>query len=513
LSDKNQKLRDFRRDGFLSAGAFYSLLALYMPLAVLTALVFLLKEFLPEHISFPAAFLLASGFLAALAASFYCDFMKDIKASRVAANIRGGFIIMAVFYFFSSVTSLNVPLRLRFLPNLVNILVTIETLYLWVSVITLKQIFNARVSFEKYTQKYRGDELRMAMVEESSLIQYTDLNISKARRNYTIELALVCAITLTGIIYGYRIPPGLYILLAVIMAGGVFISAFFGIIRREHYYAGEGLAFSAADRFKRMIGVAVFTVFAIIAAVLLSSDKSILPFSVIAAFFAWLLGLFPSMTAPEQPRSQEMIPQTTPDDQILFQDLMQNDTSPWEGWKYVRYGFIAFLALVFIWFLISPLFNRGYNPYKLPFFLKLKRIIAEFAKGVVSILASISNYMKSAPGMRKLRKPGADEIRRAAESLLGAYSYAKKRDIRKSATLFARLIIWGSDTRLVTWKPSYAPGEYCHLLASRGEDHSRNDIIRCGEIFEKALYSADELTAAERNEFKSLIEEITSSAF
>jgi hypothetical protein len=34
-------------------------------------------------------------------------------------------------------------------------------------------------------------------------------------------------------------------------------------------------------------------------------------------------------------------------------------------------------------------------------------------------------------------------------------------------------------------------------------------IIRCGEIFEKALYSATVLSEVERDEFKYLVEEIT----
>jgi hypothetical protein len=37
-------------------------------------------------------------------------------------------------------------------------------------------------------------------------------------------------------------------------------------------------------------------------------------------------------------------------------------------------------------------------------------------------------------------------------------------------------------------------------------------IIRCGELFEQALYSADVLSAAEQREFKTLVEQITSTS-
>jgi hypothetical protein len=72
------------------------------------------------------------------------------------------------------------------------------------------------------------------------------------------------------------------------------------------------------------------------------------------------------------------------------------------------------------------------------------------------------------------------------------------------------------------WKPALAPGEYCCLLAASATETSANadelkrlneGIIHCGELFEKALYSADALSDAENSMFKSLIEEITSKNY
>jgi hypothetical protein len=102
--------------------------------------------------------------------------------------------------------------------------------------------------------------------------------------------------------------------------------------------------------------------------------------------------------------------------------------------------------------------------------------------------------------------------------------------MKQSVTLFARLIIWGNDVRDVAWKPVLAPVEYCRLLAaSAHEAHEtlagvpirvpantdelkrlNEGIIRCGELFEKALYSAQVLSDTESGVFKSLVEEITS---
>jgi hypothetical protein len=94
--------------------------------------------------------------------------------------------------------------------------------------------------------------------------------------------------------------------------------------------------------------------------------------------------------------------------------------------------------------------------------------------------------------------------------------------MRRSVTLFARLILWGSETLKVSWKASYAPGEYCALLAEKVKTITANPgemklagkipaITRCGEIFEKALYAANPLSAGEQKEFKDLVGELTQS--
>jgi hypothetical protein len=119
--------------------------------------------------------------------------------------------------------------------------------------------------------------------------------------------------------------------------------------------------------------------------------------------------------------------------------------------------------------------------------------------------------------------------------------------MKKSLTLFARLILWGTNTLRVSWKPSRAPGEYCAALvralaqtltaaeataeteaegsaaieaagpgagASADSAHSNAAetcaaIIRCGELFEEALYGAEVLSGDKQKEFKALVEKVT----
>jgi hypothetical protein len=509
--------------GLLSNSPGYSLLALFMPMTVLIAQVFIMETLFPSVL--PLALLIISGGISALAASFYCDFMKDTKSSRIFANIRGGIIIVVIFYISTSLLRSGIPWEERFAPNFFNIPVSIGVLFTWTSVVSLKQLFSARKLFEIYTEKYQGEQLQKVLFEDSALLKYTDTQIIKARNHYLFQLILTGTLTFIAVSYRGALPLPLYLFLIVILAGGICIFGFFGIIRWEQYYAGEGINLSVRDRSRRILGIGIFSLFSIIAAILLASDKSILSFSLITGFFAWFFGLFRRLFRPvEITVETEAFGSTEMTQPLFFLPEENPSVSIWGqllqyGFTILKYGIIIFIIANFILFMISPLLIRGRIFLDLlAFFRRLGRTAAELFNGIINALVSFFAYLKSDKPKFKLRKHGAKEIHQTAETILGAYSQAKRQDMRQSVTLFARLIIWGSEVRHVVWKSVYAPGEYCGILAA-AEDTPGNDpvlqqhnegIIRCGELFEQALYSAEVLSGAERNEFKNLVEEITS---
>jgi len=503
--------------GFLSNGPLYTLLAMYMPLSVLIALLLLADALL--HAALPLAFIIISSCVSAVIASLYCDFMKDVKSSLFAADIRGAIIISGIFYALVSVFRLELPFVWRFRPGIVNILSAMGALYTWYSVISLKQLFSARRRFEIYTELYREEQLQSVLRDDISLVQYIDEKITKRRFSYIVQLVIIGILTLVSVIIKVHMSLSLYFLLIGILAGGVFICGFFEIMRREQHYALEGIVISAADRLKHTVGIWILILFCTVCAILAASDTSLLPFSELYLFFAWLLsllaGLFHKSARTPEPESfgtLEMPRFITPPIEFA-QDSSPNWLSEY-GAMILKYSFILFAAAAFVMFMISPLLNRG-KPLdgKLKLHERLLRIIAEWFKGLLTALSYFYAFIKNNKGTKKLNKYSNEEIRRTAATILNAYSQAKKQDMRRSVTLFARLIIWGSEVFQLTWKPSYAPGEYCRILAASASalDLIAEKIIRCGELFEKALYSAEVLSAAEQKEFKNMVEKITST--
>jgi hypothetical protein len=191
------------------------------------------------------------------------------------------------------------------------------------------------------------------------------------------------------------------------------------------------------------------------------------------------------------------------------------------GLEILKYGFIILIIALFIKFMITPILNRKEVYKEMSFTQRLIYTIKEWYNGILTAIHSFINSIREFKSRMKL--DNNDKIRLASEKILSAYSPAKKHDIYRSVTLFARLIVWGSKKRNVNWKSSFAPGEYCIILSSSPPvvqeieteeklslELQNKGIIRCGEIFEKALYSAKALSSLERKEYKNLVESITS---
>jgi hypothetical protein len=441
--------------------------------------------------------------------------MKDIKSSRLPGNIRGGIIIIAIIYIITSPFARGSPWDERFMPNLINVSASVCALYTWGSVISLKQLFKARRQFEIITEMYQGEQLQEKLFEDSSLLYYTDENINKAWQNYFFQLGVICVLTLVSAIFRIHLPLALYILLIIILLSGVCIHGLFEIIRWEQYYASEGINLCAHNRTKRLLAIIVLSLFGLAFALLLTSDNNLVPFSLVTGFFAWLFSLLrrSSVQVEHRDSSENIMRRELMPEFIQFEDIPSSPV--WEliskyGLVVIKYILIILAAAIFIRFMISPFLNRGEEFQKLSLRKKLLHIITEWYRGMIDAFSSFFFHLKKDKVM-KLKKINADIINSTAQTILGAYSPVKKRDIRRSLTLFARLIIWGSEVWNVKWKPSHAPGEYCSILAAAIPADIQNEgIIRCGVLFEKALYSAEVLSDTERKEFKFLVKKITS---
>jgi hypothetical protein len=503
---------------FFLRAPLYSILAVYIPLSFLVSLTLIcgvILSALEVPVSLSYGLLLVPAFLSALAASFYHYFMRQAKSGHIGADMRGGILVLALTYPAASLGRFGVPLGLRFLPGLPNSAAALFSLYTWISVISLKRMFGAREIFESYTKQYSGEKLREAVLEDAAVLRAGDSSMLKPKVTYLMQLALmVLLIAVCGVLQ-IRLPLVIYALSIILVINGVFIFTWINLLKAEEYYAGEGLALSEADHLGRIPGMLFFILAGAGAAILLASERSILPFSWITGFFAWLLSLFPRPApAADTGTAVPVMPDIMGPAGMVPPFLESKEPSaPWPVWEWLQYAAIGLLIGGFIWFMIKPLFAKGrFSGARLSFAERLWSLAAQWFQSLRTLIVNCMALFKrsnSSPGLREAEKA---QIRRLSSELLKKYGPAKRREMRDSVNLFARLIIWGSERRHVLWKPSHAPGEYCRRLAAAGDLRTGEAVIRCGEIFEEALYSPAVLPEKERKEFKELVQEITDTA-
>jgi hypothetical protein len=217
----------------------------------------------------------------------------------------------------------------------------------------------------------------------------------------------------------------------------------------------------------------------------------------------------------------------SPDTQTIAQALGIEEAEPWPFWDYLPYIGLALVIAAFLWFMVKPLFGFKAGSDKIPFALKVLRLARG---GLARLWRTLKSFFGSLgrPPVARINISGG-ELRDKTEDLLGAWSRARKRELRQSLSLFARLIIWGERSCQTTWKPSLGPGEFCALLSAAVIQKSpatppqdpRNPppsavetaaaILRCGEIFEEVLYGPLPPGKETQREFRRLVEEITES--
>jgi hypothetical protein len=499
----------------------YTVLAVYMPLSIVfSAGILSVKIFLffkpALFISFPAVILVS--LISCLAASLYFSLIKNVQSGHSAADLRCALVTMLTGYSLSSLFVFSLPLGRRFFPALTNVVSTLSALYCWASVLSIKNMLHARALFESYTSRYSGDKLQSAMLEDAPRMSVALEQFKQTRRIYIFELFVVAALSLALNILPIPFDPVLFVLFLLLIVNACLIFTLLGLFIREHYFAGEGIAVSTGNRYKRLFGAALFSLGAVLCALLFARDDSLLPFSALLNFIALILGFLSRFFNPaeiDMSAMERFPPNPSGMVNAMIPDIQETEPWPfWEQfWTWLRYAFISAAALGFVWFMIKPFFARLGIAKTTAAFLKNFRFFLRkwFGSLKLDMLNFITGLKTRNPSV-KIRKDNIEELSRISGGLLEGLSPEKKRKLKANVSLFSRLILWGTETTGLTWKPSNAPGEYCTLLAERAAVFNVSDaVIQCGVLFEKALYARNPLSAEEQREFKTLIGRITAT--
>jgi hypothetical protein len=312
----------------------------------------------------------------------------------------------------------------------------------------------------------------------------------------------VGGIFLVTVGFGTTFPFTVYLALFIMLIAIIPILGFTAIVKKERYYAQEDMIVPKSDRAKHLSLIGILSLIAIVGSLAFSSNKSAFP-----PITGFLFRFFKYNTPPEI--ETEIAPVETPSVLGGIFSSLQNieQLSPLPVRKLLQYGFIILLAAWFVLLVFVPRFYRNKFSQNIP--VINDGVFASIIGWFRSVLLALSSVFKTKKPLKR-NKSGAAEILQTVKKIMASYSAEKKQTMRESVTLFAQLIIWGNNVRKVFWKPAHAPAEYCGLLTAASPEWNLNrGIIRCGQLFEQALYSPQVLSNEERKEFTGLVKEIT----
>ncbi|GHT96089.1 hypothetical protein FACS1894141_5820 [Spirochaetia bacterium] len=590
MSESAEQLQPDVEEAAQGTNPFHSILAIYMPLSILGLLIPLALriatslEMVRVLVTprFVSEIWLSMGipiFVAALVTTIYYAFMKADKSDHTASNMRGLVIMAAVSYILSSLLRINTPsLMGRLAPSGQNVLSAVFTLYIWNYVLSILDMFAGREQFEAHTAAYQGDRLRQVLLDNADAMSAFDAKVNKVKTLYIVQLAVLAVLIVLSIILDASVAqelrraqnPLLIIVPIAVMLCGAGILSLLATYLRELGYASEGITLTGPGRTTGMVGMGLFVAAVAGISLILSAGRNWIPFSLVTYFFAWLGSLI--TRKPPPPR------EIARDDYLAGDppaaDMMINPGAIFGGergeggkfWTYLQWAVVVIVVLLFAWFMLEPLINRKRHGKGASLAMKLRAFLAQWLRSMRYAIANFFAAFRAGKGAR-LNRPKADALKRMAEDIFAAYSAGKRKEIRQSVTLFAKLIIWGQNTRKVFWRPTLGPAEFCALLAAApeapveaetvpatAEDAPSNagaetadaqdetgtsddkagtaqagtaqaepkpveprpidpalarDIVRCGDLFEEALYGPSELSEDKRVEFKQLVERIT----
>ncbi|MDR1868193.1 MAG: DUF4129 domain-containing protein [Treponema sp.] len=479
----------------------YGLLAGLLPLSILVSITILCADLK----LFPVIPALIAAALSEFGAALYYRTVCRTPSDHSSAHVRGACAVFLLSYgffsFFFNVRDDAAVLN-RFIPHLANTIPALLALYGWTYILMVYAALTAREAFVRYAQDHSRADLSTAL--RDGFIKSSEHTLKKAARLYCVQVLCVGI----GSALKKNSGGGLSFLCIALVLFATIICGLFRIFSSEERCASEGVVGTSEERTHRIHLMLITVALLAGAAFLLTARRPLLPLSLLLDFLAWLFALLFREKQQQLPPWVPPAPLERPYEDVKpvvpLEWLEQRE--PWSGWRYIQYGFIGIGILLFVWFMIKPFFSRFTLLDKaIPLHIRIVQAAYQWWTAWIHAIRSFFTFKKDNRS-RALDSPAYDTV---AAAVLKSYTTARNKKIKATLNLFARLIVWGNA--VVPWKNSDAPLEYCDRLALHYSEQ-RKEIMRCGALFEQALYSEHPLSQKEQHEFKQVVESLISSS-
>lgn len=361
---------------------------------------------------------------------------------------------------------------------------------------TLATVFGDHAGLMKTLYRHRAVSERNDAVRDLRFVIADAMDsLTHAQHLLTTGFALMVLIVVVGWINGqFPSTTGL----GLLAASGIsryLVQTTIGTIADEYRYLGDGSRLPRRYRRRRLVQATGLLFVAAVVAFAIARNRSLVPYTYLQAFFAWLSDLFPQVdvqTPPPQMNEPYEVFQRIREGLALGEEtadppaFLQSLLVILQGM--LRAGIVGSLIL----FIAAPLFSRNFRRDVRE--MGVRRAILEWLRSVRR--AAILFFREMAQRIRRVSVPGrlqnGEKRERASQGVDATQSPRKTRELAMFSRRFTRLLRW-AEKRGAGRRRGEAPSEFTERLAQR-YPHLAPALLSIGNLYEKNLYSGNLLS-------------------
>ena len=366
-------------------------------------------------------------------------------------------------------------------------------------------ILHDRFLFECET--FEGKELETYLFHNNlSAIDLTDKTKTQEVVLFGISVVMFIVLVFGKLAEGYFNP--LINILVVIFYLSILLCYFtLGLFRNDVFYAFLGFKDYLADQKRLLRSVLLIFLISMGLGLLISSNKPLIKINYYLKEYT------------EQLEEEKFV---TPSDNFSFTPLPEIDLEEAFGkdskphwivefiFQLIKYAAIVFICGSVIYFLFKPFFTKHWRVFwsegKL---IKFMRSLWDDIKNFFRFIFSKGNQNQpySTVQSRKFRDSMMDFLKKVKRSK------EKEAEIDRLTKHFMKLIDWG-EAHKIKYKANLAPAEYTKLIANVLEsEENKASATTAGQLFEKALYDKNVLSAEEEALFVASVNSLIQLEF
>ena len=435
------------------------------------------------------------------------------ERAGVLARLREGVIVIGVAYLATGVLFIGDGEPI-WTPRILNLMNGAFAGITWLVTLYVHASFRKREDFLATVAGKSGEDLRHALRGGHDFNTETIGDLKRARTIAIVLYIVPILVFVVAWLLDRQVRLGTMAFFVVYGVTFFFVTAAINVFVDDFNFYGDGIPVPSNRIRRRLESAAVVIAGATILALIVSSNRALLPLSAIGRFFEWLRSLIPEMEPMEAP------PPRTPVSPSLDRPGMLDELhgldeerapAPWLLLVLLILRRLFYLGLIVgaVIFLIIPFFStsfrerlRRFKPYDTV--LKVLSAFARYVRMVVRLTMFRLKHRR-----RRGARVRVDEADPNAIAGLGRrrVSREKRKELDEISERFYRLMAWSRENG-TPYLRHETPEEYGDKLGASFPAH-REKTDRIIVLFETAVFSNHLIGNEGMKEFTRLIDSVT----